>query len=145
MNLFEYVNMFDNVCWDIPDNEIDYTVTICGGKNCTYEDDADFPYFSKFFKKFLEIMEIEKCMDDGCPIVKMTDAILSNKKLCLKFAKKWWQENYVEAVTGDDVELCYQFIKEFDNVAGGRYGETMNKAYYNLLCKFEENKGLSLN
>lgn len=145
MTLFEYMKLCDNVCWDVPDNEIDYTVTICGGKDSINNIDADFPYFSMFSKKFLETMEIEKFMDDGSPILKMTDSILSNKKLCLRFAKKWWEEDYVNAVTGDDIELCYQFIKEFDNVLGGRYGETLNKAYYNLLCKFEKNKGLSLN
>ena len=145
MTLFEYVNLFDSVCWDVPDNEIDYVVVISGGKNCKWEVSKDFPYFDRFYKKFLQVMEIARCLEDGCPIIKMTDAILSNKELCLKFVKKWWQDDYVEAVTGDDIELCYQFIKEFDNVAGGRYGETMNKAYYNLLCKFEKNKGLSLN
>ena len=144
MKLYEYLKLFKSACWDIPDNEIDYSITIDWDSEYKY-DDTDFPNMDLFILTLLKKVDIDYCMEDGCPVLKLTDLILSNKELCLNFALRNWENAYFEAVKNDDVELCYQFIKEFDNVAGGRYGETMNKKYYNLLKRFKAIKGLSLN
>ena len=142
MKLIEYLKLYkDSVDFDIPDNEIDYTVTIC------YEKDQDYTkgFYEMFIGLLLEMVDIDYLISDGTPVCKFTQLILNNKEEYLQFAKENWAEDYYEAVKDDDVELCFQFIKEFDNVAGGRYGETMTGGYYNLLKKSKQTKELSLN
>lgn len=144
MKLREYLDLYKSNDWDIPDNEIDNVITLCWEKNKADEISKDFPYMDKFIIKLIEIVDVEGCKNDGTPVCMFTSLILNNRDACINFAKKEWGKEYYEAVKNDDVELCYQYIKEFDNVVGGRYGETMNKAYYNLIKKFVNNKPMGL-
>ncbi len=146
MKLIEYLKLYkDSVDFDIPDNEIDYTVTICFDKESYGKIDKEFPYYDKFCNLLLDIVELDCLLKDGTPVCKFTSLILNNKEAYLQFAKEHWEERYYEAVKDNDTELCFQFIKEFDNVAGGRYPESMNKAYYGLLFDSKQFKEMSLN
>jgi len=140
MKLIEYLKLYKNsIDFDIPDNEIDYTVTICY-ENKDFDPhpfyskrEAEYIFYDRFCSELLSKVELDYLLGDGTPVCKFTSLILNNKEAYLQFAKEHWEERYYEAVKDDDAELCFQFIKEFDNTAGGRYGEEMNKAYYELL------------
>lgn len=146
MKLSEYLKLYkDDVDFDMSDNEIDYTVTICFDHETYYNPPTgEFPYFYKFVNLLLNTLEIDYLLSDGTPVCKITSLILNNKEKFLQFAKEHWEQGYYDAVKDDDTELCYQFIKEFDNTAGGRYDESMNKAYYELLLYSYYFKEMSL-
>lgn len=145
MKLREYLMLYKSNDFDIYDNEIENKVTVCWTKDKADEVSKDFPYMDLFCYWLYKKVDIDYCRPDGSPICKFTSLILNNKDRCLAFAKKEWGKEYYDAVKDDDIELCYQFIKEFDNVVGGRYGETMNKAYYNLIKGCTIKQDLSLN
>ena len=62
----------------------------------------------------------------------------NNEELFKEHIKKHWIEDIQWVLEDvDSGEFAYEIIKEFDNVVGGRYGESVNKQYYELLkaCK----------
>lgn len=144
MKLFDYLMMFkDDVDFDIPDNEIDMTITVCFVKENAKKISEDYPYMDKFTIKLLKSVDICYLRSDGCPICDFSKIINDHIDLFKKFVKKYWAEDYqcyLEQDAIDAGEFAYQFIKEFDNVVGGRYGESMNKAYFKLLdsCQISE-------
>ena len=141
MKLFDYLMMFkSDMDFDVPDNEIDWTITVCFSKENAEEVSDDFPYMDKFSTLLLKKVDVAYLLDDGTPVCKFSDIINNNIPKFKKFIKDYWSDSYqciLEQENIDDGEFQYQFIIEFDNVMGGRYGESMNKAYYELLegCK----------
>ena len=84
MKLIEYLKLYkDSVDFDIPDNEIDYTVTIC------YEKDQDYTkgFYEMFIGLLLEMVDIDYLISDGTPVCKFTQLIL-NKRIGRKITTK---------------------------------------------------------
>jgi hypothetical protein len=125
----------DCVDFDVPDNEIDTTVTVCFDRNTVDEVSKDYPYMDKFTKLLLEKVEVDCLLSDGTPICRFSKLINDNKELFIEFIRKEWRENLQWLIDDTSGEFEYEIIKEFDNVVGGRYGESNNKSYYQLLRK----------
>ena len=90
----------------------------------------------KFVNLLLKSVEIDYLRSDGVPICKFSDIINNNLDMFKEHVKKHWSEDCQWVLNQDAIdagEFAYEFIKEFDNVVGGRYGESVNKQYYELL------------
>ena len=139
MKLWEYLTMYKGwVELDVPDTEIDTTIYVCMDNSKPWKISDDFPYMDKFSELLFKKVDISYFVQDGIPVCDFSKIINNNVELFKKHIKKHWVENMqwvLECV--DDGEFAYEIIKEFDNVIDGRYGESVNKQYYNLLksCK----------
>lgn len=139
MKLWEYLTMYKGwVELDVPDTEIDNTISVCMDNSNPWKISDDFPYMDKFSELLFKKVDISYFVQDGIPVCDFSKIINNNIELFKKHIKKNWIEDMqwvLECI--DSGEFAYEIIKEFDNVIGGRYGETVNKQYYNLLqnCK----------
>ena len=144
MKLFDYLMMFkEDVDFDVPDTEIDNTVTVCFVKKAAEEISEDFPNMDKFVLKLLKMVDVAYLLRDGTPVCDFSKIINEHIDLFTEFVKENWSEDYQYVCEQDNIdngEFAYQFIKEFDNVVGGRYGEGMNGKYLELLnaCEYQQ-------
>ena len=142
MKLFDYLMMFNDwVSIDVPDNEIDAVIAVDFIPGEADKIDEDFPYMDKFTTLLYKKVEINNLMDGGTPVCKFSDIINKNIELFKEHVKKHWKEEMQWVLDQDNIdagEFAYEFIKEFDNVIGGRYPESVNKQYYELLSNCKE-------
>lgn len=142
MKLFDHLMMYkDGIDLDIPDNEIDAVVTVCFEPSEANKIDEEYPYMDKFTTLLYKKVEVESLMSDGTPICKFSDIINKNIELFKEHVEKHWKEEMQWVLDQDNIdagEFAYEFIKEFDNVIGGRYPESVNKQYYELLASCKE-------
>lgn len=142
MKLFDYLKMHKYfVSIDVPDNEIDVVVVVCFNPEIADYVGLDFPYMDKFTNLIYKKVEIDYLMDNGTPVCKFSDIINKNIELFKEHVKKHWKKEMQWVLDQDNIdagEFAYEFIKEFDNVIGGRYPESVNKQYYELLSNCKE-------
>lgn len=141
MKLFDYLMMFkDDVDFDVPDTEIDNVVTVCFSKENAEKISDDFPYMDKFVLKLLKSVDVAYLLSDGTPVCNFSKIIHDNVDKFKEHIKKTWCDDYQWVLDDDTGEFEYEIIKEFHNVVGGNYGESVNKGYYKLLesCQISE-------
>ena len=136
MKLYEYYKIKSNgLDDDISDNYIDYTLTFCIDSD--FEKSEDYKNMIDFTVLLMKKTEIEKINGDVI-ICKFSDIIDNNIDLIKDFIRKNWIESMQWVLDEDSIEhgeLHYEVLKDFDNVIGGCYGESMNKIYLDLLKK----------
>ncbi len=134
MKLFDYLMMFKNdVDFDVPDTEIDNVVTVCFSKENAEKISDDFPYMDKFVLKLLKSVDVAYLLSDGTPVCNFSKIIHDNVDKFKEHIRKTWRDDYQWVLDDDTGEFEYEIIKEFHNVVGGNYGESVNKDYYELL------------
>lgn len=139
MKLWDYLMMYkDYVELEVPDTEIDNIVCIEFDKSTAAEISKDFPYMDKFTQLLCQKVDIDYFVPDGIPVCNFSKLINDNIDLFKKHIKKHWVESMQWVIEDDSGELEYEIIKEFDNVIGGRYGESVNKQYFETLSKCKE-------
>lgn len=142
MKLWDYLSMYKgSVDLDVPDTEIDNTIFVCFDSETKDEIDKEFPYMDKFIKLLLKKVDVDYFVPDGIPVCNFSKIINDNIELFKNHVKKHWTDECQWVLEQDAIdagEFAFQFIKEFDSVVGGRYGETVNKQYFNLLSKCKE-------
>lgn len=139
MKLWDYLMMYkDYVELEVPDTEIDNIVCIEFDKSTAAEISKDFPYMDKFTQLLCQKVNIDYFVPDGIPVCNFSKLINDNIDLFKKHIKKHWVESMQWVIEDDSGELEYEIIKEFDNVIGGRYGESVNKQYFETLSKCKE-------
>jgi hypothetical protein len=141
MKLFDYLMMFkDDVDFDVPDTEIDNVVTVCFSKENAEKISDDFPYMDKFVLKLLKSVDVAYLLSDGTPVCNFSKIIHDNVDKFKEHIRKNWRDDYQWVLDDDTGEFEYEIIKEFHNVVGGNYGESVNKDYYELLesCQISE-------
>jgi hypothetical protein len=135
MYLIDYFKLYKDTCdVDTTDTEIDGVVTICYDKDD--EPDKDYPYLFKFTQELLKKVRLAYLVDDGvCPVVAdYSKLITDNIELFKNFVKTTWREDK-QYVLEDEVELRYEFIKDFHLMLAGYGTETDNRNYYELLSE----------
>lgn len=135
MYLIDYFKLYKDTCdVDTTDTEIDGVVTICYDKD--EEPDQDFPYLFKFTQELLKKVRLAYLIDNGvCPVVAdYSKLITDNIELFKNFVKTTWREDK-QYVLEDEVELRYEFIKDFHLMLAGYGTETDNRNYYELLLE----------
>ena len=136
MKLNEYLMMYkDWVELDVPDTEIDYTVYVGFDKETAGKISDDFPYMDKFIDLLYKKVDISYLVPDGIPVCDFSKLIHDNLDLFKKHIKETWVEDMQWVLDDESGEFEYEIIKEFDNVINGRYGESVNKGYFDLLSK----------
>lgn len=142
MKLWDYLSMYrGSVDLDVPDTEIDNTITVCFNSDTKDEIDKEFPYMDKFTQLLYKSVDIAYFIPKGIPVCNFSKIINNNIELFKLHVKKHWTESCQWVLAQDAIdegEFTFEFIKEFGNVIGGNYGETVNKQYYNLLLKCKE-------
>lgn len=139
MKLWDYFTMYKScVEFEVPDTEIDTVVLFVFDNSKPWKISKDFPYMDKFTELLMKKVDIAYFVQDGIPIGDFSKIINNNEELFKEHIKKHWIEDMqwvLECINSG--EFAYEIIKEFDNVVGGRYGESVNKQYYELLkaCK----------
>ena len=137
MKLWDYLKMYKGwVEFDAPDSEIDTIVYVCMDNSEPYKISKDFPYMDKFIQLLYKKVDIDCFVPDGIPVCDFSKIIHDNETLFKKHIKKHWVDGMQWVLNQDAIEtgeFAYEIIKEFDNVIGGRYGESVNKQYYELL------------
>jgi len=142
MKLWDYLSMYRGmVDLDVPDTEIDNAITVSFDSDTKDEIDKEFPYMDKFTQLLYKKLDIAYFVPDGIPVCNFSKIINENLELFKQHVKKHWTEECQWVLQQDAIdagEFVYEFIKEFGSVVGGRYGESVNKQYYNLLKKCKE-------
>ena len=136
MKLYEYYKIkSDGLDDDISDNYIDYALTFCIDSD--FEKSEDYKNMIAFTVLLMKKTEIEKINGDVI-ICKFSDIINNNIDLIKDFVRENWIESMQWVIDEDSIEhgeFHYEVLKDFDNVIGGRYGESTNKLYLDLLKK----------
>jgi hypothetical protein len=139
MKLIDYLSMYKGwVDLDVFDTKIDTVIHIGFERENLGNYDEHFPYMSKFTELLLQKVDISYFVPDGVPVCDFSKLINDNAELFKKHIKKHWIDSMQWAADDDTGEFEYEIIKEFDSVINGRYGETVNKQYYETLKKCKE-------
>lgn len=139
MKLYDYLSMHKGfVDFDVPDTEIDTVMYVGFDKDTDDVISKDYPNMDKFVSMLFKKVDIAYFNQDHVPVCDFYGFIHKNEDLWKEHIKKYWREDLQWLLEDDSGEFEYELIKEFDNVVGGRYGESINKQYYKTLSKCKE-------